>query len=249
MLLKEFYRRVILTEAPLAFLREHNLLDTVQEADPCHKCGSVMQEKGKCNRGGYFKPVLRCPRNGCQTTRSVHTGNQFFHYTDMNNKLHCNLSLCEILKLIIIFVLDIPMRTVTTLTGKSANTATDWFSMCREVCKSIISHQQRGKVVGTAENPIQIDEARFAGWRKYNRGRMLIGDNALLLRTMTQIKKATETMGIELMGLGFLVLNKVQTVRTFGWNGVIATLYSRLLKGNVHMIRLFIRMSGLLVAT
>ena len=38
MLLKEFCRKVFLTEeAALAFLREHNLLDTVQEADPCHK--------------------------------------------------------------------------------------------------------------------------------------------------------------------------------------------------------------------
>ena len=46
-MLQEFYRRVILTEeeAALTFLREHNLLDTAQEAHPCHKCGSVMQEK------------------------------------------------------------------------------------------------------------------------------------------------------------------------------------------------------------
>jgi len=36
------------------------------------------------------------------------------------------------------------------------------------------------------------------------------------LRTMTQIKKTTETMGIELMGFGFLVLNKAQTVHTLG---------------------------------
>ena len=35
MLLKEFYRSVILTEeAAVAFLREHNLLDALQEADP-----------------------------------------------------------------------------------------------------------------------------------------------------------------------------------------------------------------------
>jgi len=62
MLLKEFYRRVILTEeAALTFLREHNILDKVHEADPCHKCGSVMQEKRKRNRVGDFKPVLRCP--------------------------------------------------------------------------------------------------------------------------------------------------------------------------------------------
>jgi hypothetical protein len=32
-------------------------------------------------------------------------------------------------------------------------------------------------MVGTDVNPIQIDEARFAGRRKYNRGGMLNGDN------------------------------------------------------------------------
>jgi len=70
MLLKEFYRRVILTEEAALAFREHNLLYAVQEADPCHKCGSVMQEKRKRN-GGDSKPVLRCPRKGCQITRSV----------------------------------------------------------------------------------------------------------------------------------------------------------------------------------
>jgi len=70
-------------------------------------------------------------------------------------------------------------------------------------------------MVGTTENPILIDEARFAGRQKYKRGRMLNGDNAPL-RRVTQIKKTSETMGVELMGLGFLVLNKAQTVRTFG---------------------------------
>ena len=33
-------------------------------------------------------------------------------------------------------------------------------------------------MVGTAEEPLQIDEARFAGRRKYSRGRMLQGDQA-----------------------------------------------------------------------
>jgi len=55
------------------------------------------------------------------------------------------------------------MSTVKTLTGKSTNTVTDWFNMCREVCTFIVSHQRRGKMVGTTENPTQIDEARFAG--------------------------------------------------------------------------------------
>ena len=31
-------------------------------------------------------------------------------------------------------------------------------------------------MVGTKENPVEIDEARFAGRRKYNRGRLLTGD-------------------------------------------------------------------------
>ena len=31
-------------------------------------------------------------------------------------------------------------------------------------------------MVGTAEEPIQTDEARFAGERKYNRGRLLQGN-------------------------------------------------------------------------
>ncbi|CAI9732336.1 Hypothetical predicted protein [Octopus vulgaris] len=35
-------------------------------------------------------------------------------------------------------------------------------------------------MVGTNDNPVQIDEARFAGRQKYNRGRILNGDNAPL---------------------------------------------------------------------
>ena len=72
------------------------------------------------------------------------------------------------------------MTTATNLTGKSRNTVTDWYNMCREVCGAIVSHRRRRKMVGTNDNPIQIDEARFAGRRKYNRGRMLNGDNAPL---------------------------------------------------------------------
>ena len=72
------------------------------------------------------------------------------------------------------------MTTATTPTGKSPNTVTDWYNMCREVCAAIVSHEQKWKMVGTNDNPIQIDEVRFAGRRKYNRGRMLNGDNTPL---------------------------------------------------------------------
>ena len=68
-----------------------------------------MQEKRKCYKGGEFRPVLNCPQKGCQTTWSVRTENKFFQYMDMNNKMHYNLSLCEILELVLLFVLDIPI--------------------------------------------------------------------------------------------------------------------------------------------
>uniref|UniRef100_A0A0L8FZH0 Uncharacterized protein n=1 Tax=Octopus bimaculoides TaxID=37653 RepID=A0A0L8FZH0_OCTBM len=87
--------------------------------------------------------------------RSVNKGNQFFHYTNINNKLNCKLSLSEILELIFFFVMAIPMTTAVTLTGKSKNTITDWHNMCREVCGAIVYHERRGK----------IDEARFVGGR------------------------------------------------------------------------------------
>jgi len=43
-------------------------------------------------------------------------------------------------------------------------------------------------MVGTTDNPIQIDEARFGGLRKYNRERNLNGDNAPLSEPVIQIK-------------------------------------------------------------
>jgi len=38
--------------------------------------------------------------------------------------------------------------------------------------------EKKGQMLGTAEEPIHIDEARFAGKRKYNRGRLLQGNCA-----------------------------------------------------------------------
>lgn len=137
-----------------------------------------MQEKRRRDRGGESRPVLRCPRKGCQVTRSVRRGNEFFHYTDMNNKLNSKLSLCDILELVFFFIEEIPMGNAAALTGKSPNTITDWYNMCREVCSVIVSCDRKGQMVGTIDSPIQIDEARFAGRRKYNRGRMLNGDEA-----------------------------------------------------------------------
>jgi hypothetical protein len=94
MLLKDFYIRVASSkQACTAFLREHQLLTDVNNIDPCHKCSTEMCEKRRKNRNDVFGPIFRCPKKGCQTFRSVRQGNAFFHFTDLNGKVTCNLTL------------------------------------------------------------------------------------------------------------------------------------------------------------
>ena len=178
MLAKEFYSIISDESKTLEFLRRHGLLDEESSTSPCHRCGGEMKDSQKRKRNGEFMPVLRCKKRGCQTYRSVRKGNAFFHYTDLNNKVNCNLSLCQILELIFYFIQDLSYDLVNSLTGRGTEAICDWFNMCREVCTVIVSVQNRGQMIGTEEEPVQIDEARFAGRRKYNRGRLLEGDRA-----------------------------------------------------------------------
>lgn len=178
MLAKEFYTEISDETKALAFLRRHGLLDEEQGVSPCHRCGGEMKDSRKRRRNGEFMPVLRCRNRGCQTFRSVRRGNVFFHFTHLNNKLNCKLSLCQILELIFYFIQDISYDLVQSLTGRGTEAICDWFNMCRKVCTAIVSVRNRGQMVGTDEEPVQIDEARFAGRRKYNKCRMLQGDQA-----------------------------------------------------------------------
>lgn len=60
------------------------------------------------------------------------------------------------------------------MTGRSRSTVCDWFSLFREVCSVALSHEPL--IVGTEEQPVQVDESYFKGRRKYNRGRYLSYD-------------------------------------------------------------------------
>jgi hypothetical protein len=74
------------------------------------------------------------------------------------------------------FLCETPIKYAETITGQSHSTFVDWYNMCREVCTKVI--EKKGQMLGTAEEPIQIDESRFAGKRKYNHGRPLQGNCA-----------------------------------------------------------------------
>ena len=75
-----------------------------------------------------------------------------------------------------LFVLDMSVGKTVELTGRAKTTVTAWFELCRSVCSAVLL--EKPKMLGTDADPIQIDESRFAGRRKYNRGRMLAGDKA-----------------------------------------------------------------------
>lgn len=133
-----------------------------------------MQIKRRKCRNGEWMAIFWCPKRGCQTTRSARAGSRFFHFTDLNQCCNSGLTLCQIVELIFMFVLELPTQMVIDWTGRSKECVTDWFNMCREVCTAVL--KTKNKLVGNAQNPIQIDEAHFAGRRKYNRGRLLARD-------------------------------------------------------------------------
>ena len=104
-------------EMAVQYLRKHNLLDDLkQTVINCDKCGSVMQNKRRVIRGNFIS-VMRCPRKGCQVMRSLCHGNRFFHYSDLNNKMNCELSLCQILDVVSFFLCETPIQYAETITG------------------------------------------------------------------------------------------------------------------------------------
>ena len=89
-------------------------------------------------------------------------------------KMNCKLSLCQILDIVYFFHCETPIKYGETIAGRSHSTLVDWYIMCREVCAEVV--ENKGQMLGTAEEPIQIDEARFAGKSKYDRVRLLMGN-------------------------------------------------------------------------
>jgi hypothetical protein len=84
------------------YLHKCNLLDDLEKAVMnCGKCGSVMQNKRRLIRGN-----------------SVRHGNSFFHYSDLNNKMNCKLSLCQILDVVYFFLCETPIKYAETITGR-----------------------------------------------------------------------------------------------------------------------------------
>ena len=163
MLLREFYSVISNEEETAKYLLEKEI---IKKVDCCIKCNGQMNLTVRMKRG-VSGVVWRCQKKGCQTIRSARVEKKFFRGTKLGFR--------KIIELVFLWTMELSVRKVHQLTGVSVTTVTKIFKRCRNVCSETLN--KREKMRGTHEDPIQIDEARFAGRRKYNRGRLLTGDS------------------------------------------------------------------------
>ncbi len=71
------------------------------------------------------------------------------------------------------FKIEMPVGKTAELTRRAGKNS---HSLVRGVSYCLYVGTRGGKMVGTDEKPIQIDEALFAGRQKYNQGRVLEGN-------------------------------------------------------------------------
>ncbi len=171
MIVDELVRDAISSEdVCLKFLRKFGIM--AKTICPCYKPGydGVMKER-RCSG----RTILKCTIKTCRSTKSIRKSNRFFHFKDKNCRPSSKLSLCDIVWLA--YFRNSTTATIVQLSkvcGNSTNTVCVWNNLLREVCSLAI--EQFHKLVGTTENPVQIDESYFGGKAKYGRGRRLKGD-------------------------------------------------------------------------
>ena len=101
--------------------------------------------------------------------------NSFFQYKESSRRGHARLKVSEILELVHIFLFTYgTILEVAYTSGHSLHTVIDWYNMIREVCTHSVGNAP--KMLGTATNPVQIDESYFSGRRNYGKGRLIRGN-------------------------------------------------------------------------
>lgn len=173
---KIFMAREIATELScVSFLRNRCVLPAFVSCPGKRKalvkCGSRMKQNIR-SRNDRMQVYWRCTNYKCNTTRSVRGSSSFLTFMDRTLKCRSSLSLSKILEMLYLFIhtrctIDMAVR----MTGCARKTVCDWWNLFREVCTIALTHELL--LVGTASDPVQIDESYFQGKRKYHRGRLL----------------------------------------------------------------------------
>jgi len=86
---------------------------------------------------------------------------------------------------------------MAVMTGISKSAILAWAAFLRRVCGETIARRQ--PMLGTAESPVQVDEALFSGRRKYGRGRLLASDHAPK-RVMSKVRGHKRSYGGRVSG-------------------------------------------------
>ncbi|KII62876.1 hypothetical protein RF11_12237 [Thelohanellus kitauei] len=130
----------------------------------------------------------------CNTYLSPRTSG-FLTYTDRLGRSNCKLAPEKILQIIFHWASRSSVVDCMELLDLTKPSIIDWFNFCRDVCttSNIIAHTRKlgnGQARGTnGELPdvvIQIDECLLRGKRMYNRGRILTGDQNILIEDIAE---------------------------------------------------------------
>ena len=120
-------------------------------------------------KGKLWSSQFRCNHANCRKECSVTASCSFF--------LRAHMPISKVMEIIHLWLYGrYTVRDAAEVCGTTQNSIVRWWSMCRNVCTLVLDNEE--KYVGTADQPVQVDESFFSGRRKYGRGRLQSGDTS-----------------------------------------------------------------------
>ena len=127
---------------------------------------------------------------------------------DQRGRSNTKLSPSKVLQIVWHWICGHTAEQTARLTGIQPNTVGDWFNFCREVCQIANRRSWDAHKLGDGlgrifpeEMPmivIQADESLLRGKRKYNRGRMLLGDGGIPAEDRAAAREVAQELDIVL---------------------------------------------------
>ena len=140
-------------------------------------CRGTMRREYRKLRSGVCSGSWKCREKDCRTRRSFRSTNKFFSYTSTNRVGNSRLRLTTIIRVVYLWLhTQATLTQMCTMTGLSRPTVNDWLYYCRELCGVVLNNS--AKLVGTDDQPVQVDESYHVGRRKNHRGRLNLGDKS-----------------------------------------------------------------------
>ena len=177
---EEFYELIGDKMKLKQFIIEQNLIEPTDR-----KCSNIL-----CQDKPYFK--LCYVRNNLQWR--CHNTNCSRYFSARNDILklekNANLPINKILEIIWFWSFGINVKTTTEKTGLNKKTIIKWFAKIRI---ELLKNMENAEPMGGPGYRVQIDESLFRGRRKYNRGRLLLGDKKPIESIRDRLRSLVKT--------------------------------------------------------